>query len=75
MDKSLDATDVSNIVSSVNSKLETDVLDDSFEITVLQLEERVDDIKQQVLQQVDEIFYAKQLFKTTFKKATTALNN
>ena len=69
MDESLDATDVSNIVSSVNSKLETDVLDDSFEITVHQLEERVNDIKQQVLQQVDEIFYANQLFKTTFKKS------
>ena len=68
LDESLDATDVSNIVSAVNSKLKAEVLDDSFEITVHQLDERVDDIKRQVLQQVDEIFYANQLFKTTFKK-------
>ena len=64
--KKRNKTEVEEIINSVNSKLESEI-NNNLTLIAENLEERANEIKEQVLPLVEGIFYSKQLFNTTFK--------
>lgn len=65
-DQERDQNEVREIITSVNQNIANEVLANSLKINIIDLQQRADDIQQQVLEKIDDIFYQNQLFKTTY---------
>ncbi len=65
-DQEKDQNEVREIITSVDQNIANEVLANSLKINIIDLQQRADDIKQQVLEKIDDIFYQNQLFKTTY---------
>ncbi len=59
--------DVKRIVDKTNSVFKSFISND-FVLKIIDIEERVESLKKEILSQIDKIFYDNQLFKTTFKR-------
>ena len=60
-DQERDQNEVREIITSVNNEIAN-----RLKINIIDLQQRADDIQQQVLEKIDDIFYQNQLFQTTY---------